>query len=253
MIEPLVAPELEGPECEARLNRYRVFDEVNAPYLRWQLAQIGDYIGDRVLEVGCGVGSILAQLGSREAVMGIDLEPELIDYVRRRFAAQPNHSFATLDISRLSPVDLAMLKSRRFDSIVSINVLEHVEDDQAAMSAMSRIVAPGGCVSIVVPAHPSLYGAYDEMEGHFRRYSFDGLRRLVTGSGLELVKLHRFNALGAFGWWVQYRLLRRTIHGQSHFRVLQTVMPLMRALEGAVKPPFGLSLVAVARKPNDLV
>jgi SAM-dependent methyltransferase len=253
MIEQVVVSELEGPECEARLNRYRVFDEVNAPYLRWQLAQISENIGERVLEVGCGVGSILAQLGPRSAVMGIDLEDELIGYVRRRFAMDPAYSFATLDISRLSPIEMGMLKARHFDSIVSINVLEHVEDDEAAMRAMAGIVAPGGYVSIVVPAHPALYGAYDRMEGHFRRYSRDGLRRLVAKSGLQLVKLHRFNALGALGWWVQYRLLRQTIHGQSHFKVLQAVMPVMWVIEGIVKPPFGLSLVAVARRPENSV
>jgi SAM-dependent methyltransferase len=244
---------IEGTSTDARLNRYRLFDEVNAPYLRWQLDQVEPFAGTRVLEVGCGVGSILDQLGARDLVMGIDLETDLVEYASRRFANRPGFEFATLDISRLSGIDLARLKAHHFDTIVCINVLEHVEDDVAAIAAMADIVVPGGTVAVIVPAHPMLYGPYDRMEGHFRRYTMPRLRGLLTESGLTLTQVHRFNLLGALGWWVQYRLLRRTIHGQSHFKILQAVLPVMRAIEARIKPPFGLSLVAVAQRPLDSV
>lgn len=253
MIAVPALAKLEGPSSDARLNRYRLFDEVNAPYLRWQLEQVEPFAGTRVLEVGCGVGSILDQLGARDLVMGIDLETELVEYARRRFLNRPGYQFATMDISRLSPAESVLLKTYRFDTIVCINVLEHVEDDVAAIAAMADIVVPGGTVAIIVPAHPMLYGPYDRMEGHFRRYTMPRLRALLTESGLTLKRVHRFNLLGAAGWWVQYRLLRRTIHGQSHFKILQAVMPLMRAIEARIKPPFGLSLVAVAQRPVDAV
>jgi SAM-dependent methyltransferase len=239
--------EVEGESVEARLNRYRLFDEVNAPYMRWQLEQFNPLVGNRLLEVGCGVGSILAQLSPREFVMGVDLEDELVQFARRRFAAR-GFEFATLDISRISPEERSDLKQRRFDTVICINVLEHVVDDEAAVAAMADVVEPGGTVAILVPAHPSLYGAYDRMEGHHRRYSRAGLRNLLSRSGLDVVRLHRFNMLGAAGWWVQYRLLRQRIHSQGHFKILQTLLPFLRRLETRVKPPIGLSLVAVATK-----
>ena len=143
-----------------------------------------------------------------------------------------------------------MLKSQRFDTILCINVLEHVRDDEAAVAAMVDVVEPGGTVALLVPAHPALYGQYDAMEGHFRRYSRAGLSGLLARSGLEVVRLHRFNMAGAAGWWLQYRLLRQRIHGQGHFKVLQAALPVLRAVEARLKPPFGLSLVAIARKPH---
>ena len=242
--------EVEGTSSYARLNRYRLFDEVNAPYMRWQLEQFEPFLGERLLEVGCGVGSILAQLRPREFVMGVDVEEDLIAYARQRFMASQRHDFASLDISSHSSESRSMLKSRRFDTVVCINVLEHVQDDVAAVAAMADVVQPGGAVAILVPAHPTLFGQYDEMEGHFRRYSRSGLSRLIAGSGLDVVRLHRFNMLGAAGWWFQYRLLRKRIHGQGHFKTLQAMLPVLKAVEARIKPPFGLSLIAVAKKPR---
>jgi SAM-dependent methyltransferase len=244
------SPEVEGTSSYARLNRYRMFDEVNAPYMRWQLEQFEPFLGERLLEVGCGVGSILAQLRPREFVMGVDVEDELIAYAQQRFTNGQRHEFASLDISSHSIESRSMLKGRRFDTIICINVLEHVQDDVAAVAAMADVVEPGGAVAILVPAHPALFGQYDQMEGHFRRYSRQGLRRLVVGSGLDVVRLHRFNMLGAAGWWFQYRLLKKRIHGQGHFRTLQALLPVLKAVEARIKPPIGLSLIAVARKPR---
>jgi SAM-dependent methyltransferase len=247
-IEP--SPEVEGTSSFARLNRYRMFDEVNAPYMRWQLEQFAPFLGRRLLEVGCGVGSILAQLPPREYVMGVDVEDELIDYARHRFLNTPQHEFAALDISFHSDESRLMLKGHRFDTIICINVLEHVQDDVAAVAAMADVVEPGGAVAILVPAHPALFGQYDEMEGHFRRYSRKGLSSLITGAGLDVVRLHRFNMVGAAGWWFQYQLLRKRIHGQGHFKTLQAMLPVLRAVEARLKPPLGLSLIAVATKPR---
>jgi SAM-dependent methyltransferase len=241
--------EVEGTSADARLNRYKLFDEVNAPYMRWQLEQFKPFLGPRLLEVGCGVGSILAQLPPREFVMGVDIEHELVEFAGRRFSDRQRYAFAPLDISSLSTEHRTMLKCHRFDTVLCINVLEHVTDDTAALAAMADVVEPGGTVAVLVPAHPALYGQYDEMEGHFRRYSREDLRTLLTRSGLEVVRLHRFNFVGAAGWWFQYRLLRRRIHGQGHFRALQAALPVLRIVEARVKPPFGLSLVAVAKKP----
>ena len=239
---------IEGPSSDARLNRYRVFDEVNAPYLRWQLEQVEPFLGSRLLEVGCGVGGILSQLTPRDFVMGIDIEEEEVDFARRRFAGKTGFEFALMDIAALSNEDRATLKSHEFDTVLCINVLEHIKDDAGAVEAMADVLVPGGALAILVPAHPGLYGHYDEMDGHFRRYTKSGLRDVLVRSGLAVERLHRFNLVGAAGWWVQYRLLRRKIHQQGHFKVLQAVLPALKAVESRVKPPFGLSLVAVARK-----
>jgi SAM-dependent methyltransferase len=220
--------------------------------MRWQLEQFEPFLGTRLLEVGCGVGSILAQLSPRDLVIGVDVEEDLVAFSRQRFLGRRGYGFASLDISSLSAAQRSMLKSQRFNSVICINVLEHVMDDEAAIEAMADVIEPGGAVAILVPAHPALYGQYDEMEGHFRRYSRRGLSRLLTRSGLMVVRLHRFNMVGAAGWWFQYRLLRRRIHGQGHFKILQAALPALKAMEARVKPPFGLSLIAIATKPGSV-
>jgi len=115
---------------------------------------------------------------------------------------------------------------------------------------MSEVLGPGGVLLVLVPAHPALYGAYDRMEGHFRRYTKRGLRDLISRSGLAMERMYRFNAVGAAGWWMQYRMLRRNIHSQGHFKLLQSILPALKAVESRLKPPIGLSLVAIARKPG---
>jgi hypothetical protein len=107
---------------------------------------------------------------------------------------------------------------------------------------------PGGVLAVLVPAHPALYGHYDAMDGHFRRYTKSRLRDVLSKSGLGVERLYRFNLVGAAGWFVQYRVLRRKIHQQGHFAVMQAMLPALKAIESRVRPPFGLSLIAVARK-----
>jgi 2-polyprenyl-3-methyl-5-hydroxy-6-metoxy-1,4-benzoquinol methylase len=241
---------LEGQSSDARLNRYRVFDEVNAPYLRWQIEQVEPYMGSRLLEVGCGVGGILSQLAPREFVMGVDIEEEEVEFARRRFADKSGFEFALMDIAHMSAKNRSSLAARRFDTVLCINVLEHIKDDAGAVAAMADVLVPGGVLAILVPAHPALYGPYDAMDGHFRRYTKTALRQVLVKSGLSMERLYRFNFVGAVGWFVQYRVLRRKIHRQGHFKVITAILPALRAVESRVKPPVGLSLVAVARKPR---
>lgn len=232
------------------MQRYVRYDEVNAPYLRWQLEQFEPFLGRRVLEVGCGVGAIVAQLGDRDLVMAVDLEPQLIDFTRRRFANRSNCQFEALDITALSVATRQMLKSKAFDSVVCINVLEHIEDDRSAIAAMADLLEPGGSLALLVPAHPALYGPYDRVDGHFRRYTKASLRKVVTAGGLEVERLYHFNSVGSVGWWFQYKLMKRDHQSQSDYRLMQLVVPIMRAVERLFKPPFGMSLIAVGRKPK---
>ncbi|MGH7763407.1 MAG: class I SAM-dependent methyltransferase [Candidatus Dormibacteraceae bacterium] len=235
-------------DVEARLQRYVLYDEVNAPYLRWQLEQFMPFLGRRVMEVGVGVGAIVAQLGDRDLVIAVDIEPPMVEFTRKRFAGRPNHEFATLDISALPDATRRELRGKSLDSIVCINVLEHIEDDGAAVATMADLLVPGGVVALLVPAHPSLYGPYDKVEAHFRRYTKSSLRKVIEGAGLAVERLYYFNAIGAPGWWWQYKVMKRDHQTQSDYKLMELLVPPMRAVEKVIKPPFGMSVVTVARK-----
>jgi 2-polyprenyl-3-methyl-5-hydroxy-6-metoxy-1,4-benzoquinol methylase len=231
-----------------RINRYLVFDRLNRRYCRWQLEQFAPYLGQRVLEIGCGVGGIIDLLGPRELVYGVDVEEDVLAYAAERFRDRPECHFQLLDINEADTESLSQLCKQRFDTILCINVLEHIRDDIAALQRMEGLLAPGGTLALLVPAHLALFGPYDKVDGHYRRYNKAYLRTILQHTGFRLVRAHYLNAVGALGWWVQYKLLRRSVHGEGQLGMMNKLLPLVRVSEALVKPPFGLSLVAVCRK-----
>jgi 2-polyprenyl-3-methyl-5-hydroxy-6-metoxy-1,4-benzoquinol methylase len=237
-----------GDTVANRLARYVQLDRVNHPYLDWQLEQFRPWLGQRILEVGCGVGGIVALLGPRERIVGLDVDPEVLGFARERFAGRPECSFAVANVTELSNVELDELAAERFDTILCINALEHMQDDVAGLRALERLLVSGGTLALLMPAHNVLYGPYDRLDGHFRRYDKRYLRTLLGHTRLSVLRMHYFNAAGAIGWWLQYRLLKRQVHGEAQFGRMNRLLPLMRPLEAFVKPPFGLSLVAVCRR-----
>jgi SAM-dependent methyltransferase len=231
-----------------RLDRYLAFDRVNRAYTRWQLEQVEDALDRRILEVGCGVGGVIDLLGPRELIFGIDPEEEVLSFTAQRFADRPECQFACADIVSLPASLASSLHGLQFDSVVCINVLEHIEDDVAALRQMANLLMPRGRLALLVPAGPSLYGEYDRLDGHYRRYNRRMLREALGQAGLRATRLHYFNAVAAVGWWVQYKLLRRSIHTETHFGLMTRLLPFLRFCERLIKPPFGLSLVAVCEK-----
>lgn len=240
----------ESPDerIASRRQRYLAFDLANRPYMRWQVAQFAPCLGRRVLEIGCGVGSVIDLIRPREAILGIDVVPDVLDIARERFSDDASVEVRLLDFTEATDADLDALRERRFDTLICINVLEHIDDDTAAVRRMSRLLDPGGTLALLVPAHQALYGEYDRLDGHFRRYSRRTLRELLERGGFTVESLRHFNLVGAMGWWVQYKLLRRKIHGESQFGLMNLVIPVMRPLEKLFPPPFGLSLVAICRR-----
>lgn len=232
-----------------RLNRYTEFARINGPYLDWQLDQFRPFLGDRILEIGCGIGGILGRLPCCSLIQSVDVKEDVLNVASERFTVRPECRFALLDISTCDETKLSELKGARFDTVLAINVLEHIRDDVTVFLRVEEILVPGGYLLLLVPAHQWLYGDYDKLDGHFRRYSLKSLKNLVAKTSFEVRGMYHFNIAGAIGWWVHYRLLGRTMHGRSQFRFMRFLIPLMRRIERIVSPPFGLSIVAVLRRP----
>ena len=252
MSGPREAPISSGSDTDtSRLERYRGFDEVNRPYLRWQLEQFEPFLGRRILEVGCGLGGIVELIEGAELVYGIDVEPEVLAHAARRCAHRPECRFRLADVSCLSPEDREELAQQRFDTVVAVNVLEHIRDDLGALLEIERLLVPGGVLALLVPAHLWLYGAYDRVDGHFRRYGRRHLELLLSHTRLRPIRLRYLNAPGAVAWWLRYRLLRRATLEHGQLGAMAAVLPVVRAVERILPPPFGLSLVAVCRLEPD--
>ncbi len=212
-------------------------------YNEWLLERAGPYLGDRVLDFGAGTGTFTELVATgRRLVVAAEPDPEYVPRLRERFAGRSNVEVLAL----AGGAELA----GDFDSALCLNVLEHIHDDAGALRWLRAALRPGGRLLLLVPAHPFLYGPIDEMLEHERRYAKRALRALLGTSGFEVEVLRRVNPVGAVGWLVSGRLLRRRQIPGGPLRLYDMLVPALRALD-RVELPLGLSLWAVARRPEE--
>ena len=215
-------------------------------YNRWIVDEIRPYIGHRVVDVGCGTGNILEFLLDRDRVVGIDIGDEFIELARSRFGDLPNVDLHVADIADVST--LGTLSGERFDSVVCVNVLEHIERDLTALHNMGGLLEPGGRVVLFVPALPFLHGTMDEVDGHHRRYTKRSLSDAFNGAGFIVERMYYMNLPGMFAWFLDARILRRRFVPASHDGLFQKIVPRIAAIERRIRPPLGLSLLAVGKR-----
>ena len=216
-------------------------------YCSWQSRLVLGELGQRVVEIGCGLGNFTRMLLDREAIIAVDREPACIQRLQERYRTQKNLRALVCDASSAELADLAHFRP---DSCVCLNTLEHIQDDKKALGFMASILAPGGVIALLVPAFPALYGPIDAHLGHYRRYSVAALRRLATSAELRVKKMRYMNAIGFMAWWANARVFRREAQSAAQIEVFDRwVVPWMSRIEDLIKPPFGQSLFAVLEKP----
>jgi 2-polyprenyl-3-methyl-5-hydroxy-6-metoxy-1,4-benzoquinol methylase len=206
-----------------------------------------EHIGSRVLEVGSGIGTMSRPLADlADLVVGI--EPN-VNCAARAQQAMRDHPRFSLRVCHLEECDRAELLSHRFDTVVCVNVLEHIADDAGALRTFRDVVVPNGRVLIFVPAVQAAYGPLDAELGHHRRYSKRTLAKAFTDAGLELLALRYTNPIGLLGWMYNAHVTKSTAHSLAQVRLFETlVAPWALPLERLIAPPIGLSLVAVGRR-----
>jgi SAM-dependent methyltransferase len=213
----------------------------------WMFSVIGPSAPGPMLEIGAGIGTFSRLLLDAGASRLLLVEPEeaCVIELRRDFGADARVEIAA-ELLPESPTLRA--NPDAFEYALCQNVLEHIEDDVGALTAVINALAPGGEVAVLVPAHPFLFGRLDESFEHYRRYTRPQVRKLIRDSGAELTSLRSFNMLGVPGWWVAGHTRLLDINRAS-LRAYEMLLPLWRPVEDRLRPPLGLSLVARARKP----
>ena len=246
--------DVQAPEQPARITdiEYTLWDQqlmsAATRYFRWQSQLVRKEIGQRVVEVGCGIGNFTSTLTDREIVSCTDSEEACVYRHRLRFSGFPNIQVCVLDVVDPAFRQLWVLRP---DSVVCVNVLEHIQDDHEAMRNMQSILQPGGIVAVLVPAFPALYGPIDHNLRHCRRYTQRRLLELAGAAGLRTKKMTYFNLVGFAGWWVNANILARAEHSETQIRIFDRyVVPIQSRIEGLVTPPFGQSIFAVFEKPT---
>jgi SAM-dependent methyltransferase len=208
-----------------------------------------DHIGARVLEVGCGISTMSRRLVEiADSVVAIEPNLACAAIARQALGTHPRFSLRVCHLEECDPAELA---SHRFDTVFCVNVLEHIEDDVAALRTFANSIVPGGRVLIFVPAVQAAYGPLDAALGHHRRYSKRSLAKAFNDAGLELLTLRYTNPIGLLGWMFGAYVTRSTLHSSLQIRLFETlVAPWALPLERAISPPIGLSLVAVGQRPK---
>jgi len=217
-------------------------------YHRWILDMIRPYLGKRCVEVGAGTGSF------SEMVMAGDHGPEQLILVEPSAMAsvlrQKFDGMKSVDIVDTTFVEcVTELRRARPDSVIYINVLEHIQDDAAELDAVFDVLDPGGRVFIFVPALKFLMGPFDRSVGHYRRYRKRELEQKCRRAGFG-VRLSRYiDAPGILPWWIKYKLLgSESLDVTSVTLYDRYCIPIIRRVEQLVPPPIGKNLLVVGEK-----
>jgi SAM-dependent methyltransferase len=203
----------------------------------------------RILDAGCGSGRKMVDLSSHGAVTGIELSDVSVQVARARDVG---------DVIAGSVLQMPF-DSDSFDLAASLDVIEHLEDDLAALRELRRVVAPGGSLLVTVPAYPWLWSGHDEINHHYRRYTRRSLQRVAEQAGWQQIRTTHFNSLllpAAILLRILDRLSRKTTESSLDLwvppRPLNWLLERPLALEAALiarggRIPAGLSLLAVFR------
>jgi SAM-dependent methyltransferase len=214
-------------------------------YLNWQFDQIRPFLRGHVLEVGGGIGNFTTRI-SAVVTQVTSLEPNHNCFVMLREAVRNCPNVRLLE-SMVEEVPAKVGSGIRFETIVCMNVLEHIQDDGAVTVLFARLLAPGGTLVLMVPAVPWAYGEIDRRLGHFRRYSKRSVRLLCETSGLHPVELHYTNMVGLAGWLWNARVGKRTAQDDGQIAIFDRfLVPVISRLESIVHPPIGQSLIVAA-------
>jgi 2-polyprenyl-3-methyl-5-hydroxy-6-metoxy-1,4-benzoquinol methylase len=217
---------------------------------RWLYSKINDEIQGRVLEIGSGIGNISEMLlKDFSSVTLSDLRSEYCQILEQKF---PGHAHVqgiyTLDLSSPDFNTRYVQLLEKFDTVIALNVIEHISDDLAAINNAKSLLRDNGKLIILVPAFPLLFNSLDRELGHYRRYKKSQLKKLAEAAGLKNSKCIYFNAAAIMGWWVSGRLLKEKIISPSKLQFYNMLVPLFKILDVLVSPFFGISLISTSLK-----
>ena len=213
-------------------------------YSRWVADLILPFAGNLNLEMGPGLGVISDTVAKYHKLHLVELSVHLRKQLKAKY--KDNRQIKSV----VSSLDEASSSGLKLNSIYSVNVMEHIKDDIDVIIQSAKLLLPGGFFVAFVPAGRLLYSDFDREIGHYRRYSRMDRTRIVTAAescGLTLIQYKYLNPIGALGWFVNFKLLRKKTPGRRSVQMHEKLMPLIRFIS-RFPLPFGQSLLIVLKK-----
>ncbi|MDQ3605142.1 MAG: class I SAM-dependent methyltransferase [Gemmatimonadota bacterium] len=218
-------------------------------YYRWILNNFAHCLNGRIVEVGAGIGTfaerMLSEAPESEFLL-IEPADNNFPLLRHRFANSPRVRIVHGYLDEGIPDGSA-------DTIVAVNVMEHIQDDEAFLRAAHRCLSPNGNLLLFVPALPQIFGTLDQAFEHFRRYTRPGVVSLLRGAGFRIARADYVNLPGALAWWLSGKVFRRRTVTRRDVRLYDRwVIPWVSAIERRWSPPFGQSLLVIATRTESV-
>jgi glycosyltransferase involved in cell wall biosynthesis len=227
-----------GSQILARLSRAPRFNA-------WMADVIRPFCGARVLEIGSGVGNLSRALLPRVEYVASDVNPLYLRILENLAADRP---YLRSSYCNLNDLDSFPRSAEGYDTVVCLNVIEHMDDDRKSLMNIKVVLSEAGRAIVLVPQGPWNFGTLDVVLGHQRRYTRLTLSELATACGLEIKSLIEFNRIGTIAWFLNGRILKRRSFGIFQIWTLNLLTPIMRRLDSVLPIP-PLSLIAVMGRP----
>ncbi len=220
-------------------------------YHRWILQIFATYLGTRLVEVGAGSGSFSELLLERpiESLTLIEPSGEMFKRLQERIAKLGETARIETLNAAFADVAARIESLQQPDSIIYVNVLEHIADDERELKLAYRTLSSGGRIFVFVPALRWLYGSFDKQIGHRRRYTLDELSEKCRHAGFRVVRAHYFDVIGIAPWWIKYCLLKSERMEPAAVKFYdKLVVPVAQKMENVLKPGIGKNVVLIGEK-----
>jgi SAM-dependent methyltransferase len=215
-------------------------------YNNWVFSMYKDYVGKRILDIGSGYGTFINFVSDREYVAAIEPSEECYKYLTAEFSKNKHIDIFKSDVN--DPATLRTLREKKIDTVICLNVLEHIEDDKKVLRNINGLLVPGGKFILFVPALRAIYGTLDEALGHYRRYDKKELELMLEEAGFKIVKSRYVNFTGAFSWFLYSRVLKAKSPAEKRIIFYDRfVVPVVSLIENFIRLPFGQSILIIAR------
>ncbi|MBX9786550.1 MAG: class I SAM-dependent methyltransferase [Alphaproteobacteria bacterium] len=217
-------------------------------YNRWILDYHRPYLADPLLEIGLGHGTFYEYFCEKiRSYVGLDIDQTLVEHAQKNY---PDNQYVCADLS--SKTFTKEITQHRFNSILCLNVLEHIEDHEKALKNMLNVLTPSGHILLFVPAFQALYTDLDRLAGHYRRYTIKDMTLLANKCGGSIVEWSYFNFLGGIGWWINRFMSHKSLNDPSVNQQVRffnkIVLPFSKLIQPLTKKFFGQSLYVILKK-----
>lgn len=211
-------------------------------YNLWTINKFTKFLQGDILEVGCGIGNFTKYLSDYGNVWAIDISSNYIEQTKSVIKNKTRVGFGDIEKG------VYFFGQKKFDSIICLNVLEHIKDDTEALNNLSNLLKEKGHLILIVPIHQFLFGEIDKAIGHFRRYDPRYLKKVLEEKGFKVKVYRKINFLGAIGWWFAGKFLKNKTVQAGKLKLFNLMAPIFLKTEDLIEPKIGTSVLAVIQK-----